>query len=242
MSNRGQFCRNLAALDLTHAQRAVALLWYYRQAQEFEERTSSELANDLHDEGFPKPNVTRLEADLRRSPYTIRGNRKGTFQIDVRRLAEIDGIYGPLISLKIMVHSDSIIPMEWIEGTRPYLEKLVQQINVCYDQGFYDACAVLCRRLMESLIIEIYVSQKRHSEIQHLGIFMQLDGLISHLLNDASIPKSRALRTTPVEVKDVGDAAAHDRTYITRKTDIDGFRHRYGQMISELLHLSGINP
>ncbi len=242
MANRQAFTTALAERDLTHVDRAVALLWFYRQTQEFEERTPSELAADLHDEGFPKPNVARLKKDLGRTPFTIRGKRSGTFQIDVRRLAQLDTTYGPLIRLKTIAPSDTIIPADWVSGTRPYLERLVQQINASYDSGLYDACAVLCRRLMESLIIEIYVSQKRHAEIQQAGAFIPLGELIKYLLSDSSIPKSKVLRNTPSAVKDVGDTAAHDRTYITRQTDIDTFKLNFGRMISELLRLSGVRP
>jgi hypothetical protein len=242
VANRKEFASALAERDLTHVDRAVALLWFYRQTQEFEERAPSELAADLHDEDFPKPNVGRLKKDLTRSPFTIRGKRSGTFQIDVRRLAHLDTTYGPLIRLKTITPSDTIIPAEWVSGTRPYLVKLVQQINTCYDSGMYDASAVLCRRLMESLIIEVYVSQKRHAEIQQGGTFIQLGDLIRCLLSDSSIPKSKALRATPSVVKDVGDTAAHDRTYITRQTDIESFRLNFGRTISELLRLSGIRP
>ena len=242
MPNRGAFARALAERDLSHVDRAVALLWFYRQAQEFEERAPSELAADLHDEGFPKANVTRLKSDLATSSFTIRGKRSGTFQIDVRRQAQLDATYGPLIRLKPVVTSDTIIPAEWVGGRRVYLEKLVQQINASYDSGYYDACAVLCRRLMESLIIEVYVCQKRHSEIQQGGTFIQLADLIRYLLSDSSIPKSRVLKATPSLVKDVGDIAAHDRTYITRQSDIDSFKRDFSRMISELLRLSGIRP
>ena len=75
MESRSGFTRELAKLSLSHVERAVALLWYYRQTQEFEERTASELSNDLQDEGFPKPNVTRLRSDLSRSRSTVKGRR-----------------------------------------------------------------------------------------------------------------------------------------------------------------------
>ena len=187
MANRTSFAAGLAKLTLSHRDRAVALLWYYRQSQEFEERTASELANDLHDEGFPKPNITRLTRDLSNGRYTTRGRRKGSFQIDVRRLDELEQLYGSLLGLKKVVISDLIVPGEWVTGTRVYLEKLVHQINGCYEYGFYDACAALCRRLMESLIIEIYFSQGRHHEIQKNGLFVRLEKLISHVRSDTKL-------------------------------------------------------
>ena len=97
MKSRTDFCADLANLNLTHSERAVALLWLYRQTQEFEERAAADLATDLHDEGFPKPNVTRLRDDLRKSKYVVRGKRTGTFQLDVRRIADLDTEYMELL-------------------------------------------------------------------------------------------------------------------------------------------------
>jgi hypothetical protein len=46
--------------------------------------------------------------------------------------------------------SDSLLPRELFSNTRGYLEKVVFQINGSYDQGLYDCCAVMCRRLGET--------------------------------------------------------------------------------------------
>ena len=80
MKTRAEFSRALAGRHLTHAERAVALLWYYRQAQQYEERTAAELAADLQEEGFPKPNTTRLHDDLQRGRFTVRGSRPAPVQ------------------------------------------------------------------------------------------------------------------------------------------------------------------
>jgi len=113
-------------MSLSHVDRAVALLWYYRHTQEFEERSASALATDLHDEGFPKPNVTRLADDLRRSQHTVRGKRPGTFQIDVRRIAALDDIYLPLLGTRKVTVTGAVLASEALVGTRGYLEQLAQ--------------------------------------------------------------------------------------------------------------------
>ena len=43
------------------------------------------------------------------------------------------------------------------------------------------------------------------------------------------------------EVKQIGDTAAHDRTYITQQGDIDDLKTKYRKLISELLVLAGIH-
>lgn len=46
--------------------------------------------------------------------------------------------------------------MAMVRGTRGYLEKLAHQINGTYANAWYDACAVMIRRFVETLIIEAY--------------------------------------------------------------------------------------
>lgn len=240
MKTRREFAKGLAGLQLSHTERAIALLWYYRQSQEYEERTASELAADLSDEGFPKPHVTRLHKDLTRSRFTVKGRRPGTFQIDIRRVDELDQTYSALLELKKVEVTGSVLPIEMVAGTRVYLEQLAHQINGAYDYAFYDASAVLCRRLMESLIIEVYMSQNRQHEIQQNGVFRPLEALIRYMKNDSSISLARGSGKTMDDIKQLGDTAAHDRTYITYQSDIDDVRSSYRRLITELLSLSGI--
>jgi hypothetical protein len=240
MADRSRFAKDIGSLDLSHTDRAVALLWYYRQTQEFEERTASELANDLHDEGFPKPNVTRLNRDLTRSRSTIKGRRSGSFQIDVRRLSDLEEKYGQFLRVKKVDVLDSVIPNDWVKGTRVYLEGMVHQINGTYESGFYDACATMSRRLMESLIIELYIHGGRASEIQNNGVFLGLERLIAHVGGDKTLTLGRNTPKTMTDVKQMGDTAAHDRVYITSKQDIDDIILRYRRMLQDLLAACGI--
>lgn len=240
MTSRSDFAHGLAGMDLSHVDRAIAFLFYYRESQEFEERSTSELARDLAEEGFPKPNITRLKNDLARSRYTIRGSKPGVFRLDLRRITEVAEKYEGLLSRKKVAISGHIIPPDWVSGTRSYLEQLVYQINVTHELGIHDACAVLMRRLMESLIVEVYIHEKRHHEIQNTGAFFMLDRLISYIQTDSNVTLSRNSPKTMNEIKQLGDTAAHDRTYITPKVDIDDVKVRYRRLIQELLYKAGI--
>ncbi len=240
MKTRADFATAIADLNLSHVDRAVALLWFYRQTQQFEERSATELARDLHDEGFPRPNVTRLAANLQRSHSTVRGKRTGTFQVDVRRLSSLEKTYGSLLGGKPVAVTGAVLGPDTVVGTRVYLEKLVHQINGAYEYNFFDGCAVLCRRLIESLVIEIYISRDRHHEIQSDGVFYSLDRLLTHLKADSTIALARGTPKTLDDVKTMGDTAAHDRTYITQQLDIDDLKTRYRKLISELLSLANI--
>jgi hypothetical protein len=67
-----------------------------------------------------------------------------------------------------------------------------------------------------------------------------LDRLISHVVSDAQVSLSRNAPKTMREVKQLGDTAAHDRTYITPQIDIDDLKARYRRLIQELLGKAGI--
>lgn len=240
MKSRSAFAKEIAKLQLTHVERAVALLYYYSITQDFEERSAGELAADLAEEGFPKPPASRLREELKKNRFTIKGKRRDTFRIDVRRLMDLENKYASLFSRPPIPQSDTIIPMDMIAGTRMYVERIVNQINACYDSGYYDGCAVLCRRLMESLILETYISSNRQTDIQASGSFVGLEKLIGIICSDKSIPLNRNSYRTMTDVKIIGDTAAHDRVYITQQRDIDDIKIRYRRLIDELITLSGI--
>jgi hypothetical protein len=132
--------------------------------------------------------------------------------------------YLPFLGVPDFQVKGEYLPPECTEGTRKYLEQLVRQINGCYEAGFYDACATLCRRLMESLIIECYVTDGRAHDIQRNGVFVMLDALVAAITSDKAMSLSRNTPATMRAVKTIGDTAAHDRTYITPKLDLDDIR------------------
>ena len=136
---------------------------------------------------------------------------------------------------------DSVIPNDWVSGTRAYLEMLVHQINGSYDCGFYDACAILCRRLMEVLVIETYITRKRHHEIQDNNrVFFPLERLINYMCSDNTVTLGRNTPKVMKNVKQLGDTAAHDRVYITHQQDIDDIKSQYRRMIRELLVIANV--
>jgi hypothetical protein len=240
MVSRSEFAHQLGQMTLSHTDRGIAFLYYYRETQQFEERTASALASDLFEEGFPKPNVTHFKRGLTESKYTVKGKQTGSFRLDVRKLPELAKTYDAHFKAKVVKVSDSVIPAEWVANTRPYLEKMVHQINGCYEYGFLDGCATLSRRLMESLIIEVYVREKRQHEIQDNGVFIPLEKLIKYIAADARVTLGRNTPQTMKDIKQLGDTAAHDRTYITPPVDIDDLKPRYRRLINELLEKAGI--
>lgn len=241
MEGRRQFLVRLSEGTPSRIEQAVALLWYYEQAQIFTERSATDLAADVLDDGFGEQNIPRLREALRRSRLTVRGTSADTFRINAARFAELSASYARLLDIIEPVATSSVIPLEFVAGTRTYLERIVRQINGSYDAGYFDASMVLLRRLAETLLIEIYISQNRQAEIRVGNAFMMLNDLITHITSDTHITKSRNFVKGLTLIKDLGDTAAHDRTYITPKQDIDDNVLSVRRTIRELLVLAGIS-
>jgi len=241
MLSRKKFIENIAPLNLTRAGQAIALLWFYRQNQAFEERSANELADDLRDEGLGKPNVKRLNAELKRNKMAVAGKERGTFQINVKFLDDLNKTYGSLLDFKEVEVSSSILSIELVQGTRRYIEQMAHQINGTYDYGFYDACAVMIRRLMESLIIEVFIYKQKADEIKIDGkIFFDLENLIKKFSTHNDFHFGRNILKNMLLIKEIGDTAAHDRTYITSPQDIDDNKMNIRKVIQELLQILGI--
>lgn len=243
MNERSVFCNQLVELNLNQSDLAVALLWYYNSNEIHLDRTASELANDLHKEGFTRPNVTYLNQRLVSHKKTIKGHRSNSFKIGRMYNRSLSEAYAGFCAKKISITSDTILPQEWfLETKRKYLINFCQQINGSYDQSFFDCSAMMCRRLMETLIIEVYVSAGRSSLIEvSKNKFKPLENLIDTLSTDKEIHLNRNTSNILNKIKKLGDTAAHNRTHITARIEINDLKDDFRRAIQELLVLSKLN-
>ena len=128
------------------------------------------------------------------------------------------------------------------KGTRGYIERIANQINGAYDNGWYDACAVLVRRLIETLIIEAFEHHCIAGNIKDAdGVFFMLRDLIpAVLVESAKWNVSRDTRRALPRMKDVGDRSAHSRYYLAHRGDIDKLIPDLRIVVQELIHISGL--
>jgi len=102
-----------------------------------------------------------------------------------------------------------VIPFASVEGTRQYIEQIVQQVNGCYVSGWYDACAVMTRRLVETLIIEAFEAHKIESKIKDSnGDYLYLKDLVVRALEESTWNLSRNVKKALPRLKDIGNQAA----------------------------------
>jgi hypothetical protein len=136
--------------------------------------------------------------------------------------------------------TNEVLPMAVVQGTRGYYERIILQANGCYENRWFDACAVMVRRFVETLIIEVYEKAGRADEIKRLDDnFLMLSGLVDHILADRVFNLSRETKAGLPLSKALGDRSAHNRRYMATKADIDRVLTTFRVMADELLHLAG---
>ncbi|WP_108098262.1 DUF4145 domain-containing protein [Pseudomonas sp. GV071] len=139
----------------------------------------------------------------------------------------------------LISNDQSIIPHALIRGTRGYLEKIMHQANGCYANGWYDACAVMIRRLIETLIIETFETYNLAHKIQGpSGDFLYLSDLINITLSEQSWNLSRNAKQALPKLKDIGDKSAHSRRFNAVRHDIDKIQADIRVVVQELTYLA----
>lgn len=140
------------------------------------------------------------------------------------------------------ISGEKVLSQSLVRQTRGYIELVVNQINKTYEDACYDGCAVLIRRLVETLIIESFEAHNIASNIKDIhGEFFSLSILIGSLLNENSWNISRNTKkvlSEMVKLKAIGDLSAHNRRYNAKRDDIDRIIPDLRIIVQELLYLA----
>lgn len=136
--------------------------------------------------------------------------------------------------------SEQVLAHSFVRGTRGYIERICYQMNGAYENGWYDACAVMMRRLIETLIIESFEHHKIDQNIKRpsTGNFLMLRDLIDCTLREPSWNLSRNTKKALPQLKLVGDMSAHSRRYIAHREDIDELIGDFRIVCQELIFLA----
>lgn len=96
-----------------------------------------------------------------KSPKFIFHN--GLYHLERQNKIQIDSIIGTPQKID---PTNNYFPLELFANTRGYLESIAIQTAACYDNGLFDACSVMTRKLLEVLIIEAFERHNIASKIK----------------------------------------------------------------------------
>lgn len=135
--------------------------------------------------------------------------------------------------------NEFIIPFALVKGTRGYIVKVANQVNGCYEKGWFDGCAVMMRRMVETLIIECFEEHKIAGKIQNAnGDYFYLGELIDAALKETTWHLGKNARLGLPRLKSIGDQSAHSRRFNALREDIDKRSDDFRTVCEELLYIS----
>ncbi len=141
----------------------------------------------------------------------------------------------------VVSRSQHILPRALTTRTRAYIERVANQINGTYESGYSDACAVMMRRLVETLIIETFEAKGLADTIKNAaGDFMFLNDLIAKALDESSWNLSRNCKRALPRLKDMGDKSAHSRRYNAYPIEIEKLAPHVRVVAQELINIAGL--
>lgn len=189
--------------------------------------------------GHPISNVSRLKGYLSKSK-DFRKMADGEYMLTATAKRTLDTDYGHLIFDEDVIESDNeVLDENLFCGKRGYLTKLIKQINHCYRNNCFDACAVCMRRVFEISLILAYENMGIQNEIKKDGEYVMLERIVANVVSNSTLGISR-LKKEYDSIREVGNYAAHRVLYNTRKKDIDDIKHTYRVCLEELYYKAGL--
>lgn len=223
-------------------ERVIAFLFFRAEATDIPEASPKEIGQDFFEAGLGKPNITRIKRFLIRDFRTIKvGKEKWRLKADKHE--EMAVLFGECMNNKkvILPETDSVIPSQVFPATRKYLIEVVRQVNGCYDISYYDSCGVMARRLVETLIIEVYEFKGIEDRIKDVsGNYYMLNELINKISSEKKIGLGRNAKRGLSDAKWLGDQSAHNRRFLAKKPDIDKVQPNIRILVQELVVLAGL--
>lgn len=184
----------------------------------------------------PYSNISSYLSKLCKEKKLIRNKKTGAYSLARKEADEIGSSIGVV---KVKEPSMELFPLNLLDNTRTYLINIGRQAILCYDNGIYDASLVMIRKLIESIIIELFTRHNIKDRIQDSkGNFYFCSELIDYLLAENKLwTIGRNTKNALPIIKSKGDMSAHNRRYNAQKSDIDQIKDGLRVTIEELIHV-----
>lgn len=199
----------------------------------------SSIVDTLASYGCPISNISRVRKNLAKS-RSFRKVANGEYMLTATARESLKEEITNRLDDEVSIDSNSELLDETLFcGKRGYLDKLIYQINHCYKDNCFDACAVCMRRVFEIVLILSYENLGIQDEIKKDGEYLMLDRIASNAVNNSKLGLSR-LKKEYDTIREIGNYAAHRIQYNTRKKDIDDIKQSYRVCLEELYYKAGL--
>lgn len=235
------FCEILSRLNRSNTEKALALLWFFDREQPNVSKSARHLTKVLDDHHVGTPNQTALAEAIRKTKLANESANGFSLKPGSRRvirdwLPELDGIQ------PTMDHVLGFLPEPIWKNTRGYVEEVCRELNGSFRHAYYNAAAVMLRRLLETLIIEAYEHLRREDEIKDRGDnYMMLSELAERACGENGHKGLNLGRDSKKALKDartVGNWSAHARRFLAHASDLTKTQVGMRLLVQELVQIA----
>lgn len=225
------------------AEQAQLLLYYLYKENEILEYSTKELQSVFSDAGHSKKlNPSRIIRELVKEEI-LREKNNGNpkeYEFVPVVLQQLERQYSKLwLGLEYIESNNEVINEERYCGKKTYIDKLIKEINCCYAQHCFNACAVLMRKLFEMLLILSYKNLGIDNEIRDGNGYKMLSKIVSNAKQNKTLALSRN-KDKYDTFRNLGNYSVHNPFFIVTIQEIEPIKLDYKAMMDELYDKAGL--
>lgn len=237
------FCEVVKKSNKTNAEKALAVLWYFDCEQPDVAKSSGQLTKVLGDHHLGTPNQTALADAIRKTKIANESRSGFTLKPGSRKMIrdwfpDLDGVQ-PMID-----HRLGYLPEPIWRNTRGYIEEVCRELNGSFHHAYYNAAAVMLRRLLETLIIEAYEHLVRADEIKDGGgNYLMLSDLAERACGEKGhkgLNLGRDSKAALKEARSIGNWSAHARRFLAHAGDLTKSQSGVRLLVQELIQIADL--
>lgn len=162
---------------------------------------------------------------------------------NAKRIQEISDTFYKPPSESAPSRDQPILPLAMFKRCRRrYIVTVAHQINSTYSVASYDACTVMIRRLIETLIVEVYEHHNALEKIQDENKEIRtLKSLVDIVTKEPKWNLSRNSKKALDAIKNYGDLSAHSRRFNAHREYIEQNIRGIQVVTQELLVLADLS-
>jgi len=206
---------------------------------------SAELVSNFPRESFPLASQSvrrfsnKVQAIVHMFPGQVITQRNNCIELqNIWHLQVRPSIYS--LEIALAVTGGIYLPEEpaLFRGKDRIFRDITFEVNICYRNGATNACSVLLRRLIESLIIKVHENRGTLVRVTNPNNhrFFKLDQLIDDITGNNTFGLTQNALDALPHLKRIGDWGAHNRNINIRRTDLDQIKDNARVCFEELLH------
>ncbi|MHB8087407.1 MAG: hypothetical protein ACYDH2_04080 [Anaerolineaceae bacterium] len=237
----GKYIDNVNLFEKTEIEKVKLLAYFLFKTTNENNFDLTLIINILNEIGHPISNISRLKRNLSKSKDFKKGTKQSTYLLTPITKKDIETEFGSLFNNTYEIISSSEVIDEVIFlGKRGFLDKLIKQINNCFDNNCYDACAVLMRRVFEITLILAFEHHGIQNQIKDTnGNYYFLEKIVDIAVSNITLKLSRSKKEY-LDIKELGNFAAHKIYFNVSKKDIDDIKQIYRVCLEELFYKAGL--